>query len=63
MNGSGADNADIEDFQAGSTLCWTAIALLYLAAGVSGVCSFASFENQVKPIWRIFPLLDPSLFL
>ena len=35
----GEDNEDLEDFQIGSTLCRPPIALLYLAAGVSGLSS------------------------
>ena len=34
----GADNADLEDFQAGSPLCRPAVTFLYVAASVSGAC-------------------------
>ena len=34
----GADNADLEDFQAGSPLCWAPVTFLYVATSLPGAC-------------------------
>ena len=44
----GADNADLEDFQAGSPLCRPAVTFLYVATSVSGACVLSFLRHHWK---------------